>query len=132
MRGNAMSYIEQLDNRKAHHDAEAAKDHTAREKRDVACVKRAEELVVHLQQEDSSSIGLEIEWENSQVRLRGEKFDIIIDVDVDDYSAFVSVPSKKWWGTVDTMLGPQHIRSTLAELDILILDAIETVQVPKS
>jgi hypothetical protein len=94
MIGNAMPFREELEKRKTHHDAEAAKDQAAREKRDAACVKRAEELVVHLQQEDSSSIGLEIEWENSQVRLRGEKFDIIIDVDVDDYSAFISAPSK--------------------------------------
>jgi len=35
-------------------------------------------------------------------------------------------------GTIDTMLGTQHKRSTLAELDILILDAIETIQVPKN
>jgi hypothetical protein len=127
-----MPFREELEKRKTHHDAEAAKDQAAREKRDAACVKRAEELVVHLQQEDSSSIGLEIERENSQVRLRGEKFDIIIDVDVDDYSAFISVPSKKGSGTVDTVLGTQHKRSTLAELDILILDAIETIQVPKN
>jgi hypothetical protein len=129
-----MPYKAELEKHKALRDAEAAKDQAAREKRDAARLKRAEELVVHLQKEDSASVGLKIEWEdsNSHVKLRGEKFDIIIDVDVDDYSAFIFVPSKKGSGTVDTVLGPQHKRSTLKELDILILDAIETIQVPKS
>jgi hypothetical protein len=129
-----MSFREQLDNRKTHHDAEAAKDQAAREKHDAACVKRAEELVAHLQKEDCASVGLKIEWENSNshVRLRGEKFDIIIDVDVDDYSVYVIVPSKTRWGNRRSVLGPQHKRSTHAELDILILDAIKTIQVPKS
>jgi hypothetical protein len=129
-----MPYRAELEKYRALRDTLEAYNQAVHEQLNTARLKRVEELVAHLQEEDAASVGLKIEWEkgHTHVRLRGEKFDILIEVDVDDYTALIFVPSKKRWGEPRNIVGPPHKRSTLKELDILILDAIKTLAEPQS
>jgi hypothetical protein len=119
-----MSFKDDLDQRRKDKEDVETKNNEARQLRLEAREKRAQDLETHLEDKDVGSVGLKIAREDARITLKHDKFQILIDTDLDKYHVSKQVKNEKGpFHLMDTVSKRQV--ATLGEIDSFILDTVE-------